>query len=154
MGEEGNASSITLYNNNKYIPVKNFRRRTLRELNHSVYTIPEEIWGLLVVYVFVLFCPSPKQIDERVLIPFVRCLSFFFSREKNFAINVAIRKATEWCQRDLSLKFHIMASWQCDFKTKLSRDESLTIVSYVTECNFPVKKDLLPVPFPRSFQWH
>ena len=22
---------------------------------------------------FVLFCPSPKQIDERVLIPFVRC---------------------------------------------------------------------------------
>ena len=33
-------------------------------------TIPEEIWGLLVVYVF---CPSQKQIDERVLIPFVRC---------------------------------------------------------------------------------
>ena len=119
------------------------------------------------------FCPSPKQIDERVLIPFVRCqvgpkclsmsliidlsiffIFFFFSREQNFPINVAIRKATEWCQRDLSLTFHFMASWQCDFKTKLSRDESLTIVSYVTECNFPVKKDLLPVPFPRSFQWH
>ena len=113
---------------------------------------------------FVLFCPSPKQIDERVLIPFVRCqvgpkylsmsliidlsifFIFFFSREQNFPINVAIRKATEWRQRDLSLKFHIMASWQCDFKTKLSRDESLTIVLYVTECNFPVKKDLLPVP--------
>ena len=121
---------------------------------------------------FVLFCPSPKQIDERVLIPFVRCqvgpkylsmsliidlsifFIFIFSREQNFPINVAIRKATEWRQRDLSLKFHIMASWQCDFKTKLSRDESLTIVLYVTECNFPVKKDLLPVPFPRSFQWH
>ena len=122
---------------------------------------------------FVLFCPSPKQIDERVSIPFVRCqvgpkclnmsliidlsiffIFFFFSREQNFPINVAIRKATEWRQRDLSRKFHIMASWQCDFKTKLSRDESLTIVSYVTECNFPVKKDLLPVPFPRSFKWH
>ena len=122
---------------------------------------------------FVLFCPSPKQIDERVLIPFVRCqvgpkclsmsliihlsiffIFFFFSREQNFPINVAIRKATEWCQRDLSLKFHIMASRQCDFKTKLSRDERLTIVSYVTECNFPEKKVLLPVPFPRSFQWH
>lgn len=33
-------------------------------------TIPEEIWGPLVVYVS---CPSQKQIDERVLIPFVRC---------------------------------------------------------------------------------
>ena len=84
---------------------------------------------------FVLFCPSPKQIDERVLIPFVRCqvgpkylsmsliidlsifFIFIFCREQNFPINVAIRKATEWRQRDLSLKFHIMASWQCDFKT-------------------------------------
>ena len=33
-------------------------------------TIPEEIWGPLAVYVS---CPSQKQIDERVLIPFVRC---------------------------------------------------------------------------------
>ena len=53
MGEKLYARSATLYNN-KYIPVRNFRRRTLRELNHCVYTIPEEIWGLLVVYVF---CP-------------------------------------------------------------------------------------------------
>ena len=33
-------------------------------------TIPEEIWGPLVVFVS---CPLQKQIDERVLIPFVRC---------------------------------------------------------------------------------
>ena len=105
-------------------------------------TVPEEIWRLLVVYVF---CPSQKQINERALIPLVRCqvgpkclsisliidlsiFIFFFSREQNFPINVAILEATEWCQRYLSLKFHIMASWQCGFKIKLSRLESFIIV--------------------------
>ena len=147
MGEKLYARSATLYNN-KYIPVRNFRRRTLRELNHCVYTIPEEIWGLLVVYVFCPFLSftetnwwtclnsictlsSGSQILKHLLNyrPFYLFYLFFFSREQNFPINVAIRKATEWRQRDLSLKFHIMASWQCDFKTKLSKDENLTIVS-------------------------
>ena len=63
----------------------------------ALSTIPDEIWGLLVVYVF---CPSQKQINERVLIQLVRCqvgpkclsmsliidlsifFIFFFSREK------------------------------------------------------------------------
>ena len=55
-------------------------------------------------------------------------LHLFFSREENFPIYVAILEATEWCQRYLSLKFHIMASWQCGFKIKLSRLESFIIV--------------------------
>ena len=42
-------------------------------------------------------------LNYRPLYPYL-----LFSREQNFPINVAILEATEWCQRDLSLKFHIM----------------------------------------------
>ena len=81
------------------------------------------LWGLLLVYFFFLSFTEINQwtclnsistlsngsqmlkhvLNYRPLYPYL-----FFSREQNFPINVAILEATEWCQRDLSLKFHIM----------------------------------------------